>query len=241
MSKVIVFGGPSLPRRDWPRSVELRPPAERGELSRLVSEHVVVLLDGVFLHAPSPTHRDLLQLLRSGVILIGAASMGALRATELRDYGMLGVGIVYQAVLEGVVTDDSEVAVGMSPYDFTATTIPLINIRKLLALACREGLPQCDAATAFDAAKQIYFLQRTPAELRRVWGCLPPVVNSRLLPMIEDTRTDLKKRDARTAIEFAVSRLANPIAEPAPPAVELVQEIWFSASPVTPHGYSGSS
>jgi hypothetical protein len=238
MSRVIVFGGPSLPLLPYPPCVDLRAPAQRGDLSLLTSEscNAVVLLDGTFFHKPAPTHRDILRLLQSGVLTVGAASMGALRAAELRDYGMVGVGVVYQAVLAGVVTDDSELAVGFSPYDFAATTIPLINVRRLLALACQEGLDAFDALQAFDIARQMYFLTRTRELLQRSWSRLPGRAGHQLTQLLADERMDLKRSDANLAIEYALSRLTGNTAQPPEATTDLSREIWYTQSGITGFG-----
>jgi hypothetical protein len=224
MRRVIIFGGPSLPRRSYPPCVECRPPAERGDLSSLVSEtgSVVVLLDGVFFHRPTPTHLDILRLLQAGVFTVGAASMGALRAAEFRDYGMVGIGVVYRAILAGIVTDDSEVAVGLSPYDFSATTIALINVRRLLSIARSEGIDKGDALRAFHIAQDIHFLNRTREILQRNWSRL--LAGSHLSRLLGDERIDLKKRDANRAIDYALSHLSGQTLEPS--EFDPAQEIW---------------
>ncbi|MEV7304560.1 TfuA-like protein [Streptomyces clavifer] len=75
-----------------------------------------------------------------GVHVIGAASIGALRAAELAPYGMLGVGSVYAAYHRGDITADDEVAVGQAPDgQWEALTWPLVNLRSVLRLAQEAG------------------------------------------------------------------------------------------------------
>ena len=58
--------------------------------------------------------KKIMHLIDSGVTVIGAASMGALRAAELDAYGMLGVGRIYQMYASGEICGDDEVATLLS-------------------------------------------------------------------------------------------------------------------------------
>ena len=51
------------------------------------------LIDGYFERVPSVSHKEILWAMSQGIVVIGAASMGALRAAELAPFGMLGVGL----------------------------------------------------------------------------------------------------------------------------------------------------
>lgn len=50
---------------------------------------------------PAVWHKELLYTLQEGVEVCGASSMGALRAAELESFGMLGVGVIFQAYRDG--------------------------------------------------------------------------------------------------------------------------------------------
>jgi hypothetical protein len=58
---------------------------------------IVIIIDGLFYHTAPVRHKEILILLAQGVTVIGAASMGALRAAELHPYGMTGVGSIFDA------------------------------------------------------------------------------------------------------------------------------------------------
>ncbi len=100
-AKLIVFLGPSLPRAEAKRlapSATFWPPARQGDVFRALDRRprAIALIDGVFEGAPSVWHHELRAALAAGVTVFGASSMGALRAAELRDEGMIGVGQVYE-------------------------------------------------------------------------------------------------------------------------------------------------
>ena len=62
------------------------PPAARGDLYRaaLAGPQVIGLIDGYFDGVPAVAHKEILWALDQGIRVLGAASMGALRAAELR-------------------------------------------------------------------------------------------------------------------------------------------------------------
>ncbi|MFF9451190.1 TfuA-like protein [Streptomyces althioticus] len=97
-----VFVGPSLPRSEpqlAAADVRVWPPAQHGDLfaPEISSDDTVVLIDGVYHQAPALRHKEILAAMGRGIRMVGAASIGALRAAELAPYGMHGVGRIYAA------------------------------------------------------------------------------------------------------------------------------------------------
>jgi hypothetical protein len=74
----------------------------------------IVLIDGVFYQDLSVWHKEVVYCLLEGIVFIGAASMGALRAAELHPYGAIGVGQIFERYLAGE-EDDSLVAMSFDP------------------------------------------------------------------------------------------------------------------------------
>ncbi|MFJ3933870.1 TfuA-like protein [Streptomyces sp. NPDC090029] len=105
-----------------------------------------------------------------GIRMVGAASIGALRAAELAPYGMLGVGDIYTAYVRGDIDGDDEVAVGQAPDGaFDALTWPLVNLRHVSHLAVSTGVLDDDrAAGLLQALRAVYYPQRTWAAVRSV-------------------------------------------------------------------------
>jgi hypothetical protein len=150
-----------------------------------------------------------MKLLANGVVVIGAASMGALRAAELVSYGMLGIGCVYESVKNGFLLDDSEVAVAIDEETHAALTIPLINIRHLLGRARRNGVPSQSLEAALSAAENIYCFERTERLLRVTWKEACPEVYDKLDWLLRNFDFDLKAADARLAIKLVVNGLRS--------------------------------
>jgi hypothetical protein len=144
---VVVFAGPSLPRdaADSAIGFNWRPPAAQGHIIKAVLEtrpRAIALIDGVFQSEPAVRHKEILWALSRGILVFGAASMGALRAAELSRFGMIGVGFVYRWYRLCQLAPDDAVAVTHSPVELgcQALSDALIDIRLTLRRARRAGL-----------------------------------------------------------------------------------------------------
>ncbi|MFJ9855112.1 TfuA-like protein [Streptomyces sp. NPDC101150] len=160
--------GPSLP--DAPAllaadDITVLPPAAAGDLLKLAPQQgdVVGIIDGYFRQTRAVRHKEILTLLQSGVTVLGAASMGALRAAELDTFGMHGAGCIYRDYREGRLTADDEVALLHGPADerYRPLSEALVNIRATLRLCVQNGL--LDETTA---GHLIAALARRPYRLR---------------------------------------------------------------------------
>src|ERR1043165_3840307 len=105
----IAFSGPSLPPSKAPvvAGVEWRPPVRQGDLYRaaLSRPALIGVIDGTFELVPTVWHKEILWAMAHGIHVYGAASIGALRAAELCDFGMKGIGEVYRQFGVGGLRD----------------------------------------------------------------------------------------------------------------------------------------
>ncbi|MFE0201259.1 TfuA-like protein, partial [[Kitasatospora] papulosa] len=170
-----VFVGPTLPASEpmlAAPGLRVRPPARHGDLfdPAIGGGDTVVLIDGVYHQVPALRHKEILAAIGRGVTVIGAASIGALRAAELAPYGMLGIGGIYTAYAHGDIDGDDEVAVGQAPDgEFGALTWPLVNLRQALQLAQTAGVVDgARAAGLLAALSAVYYPQRAWAAVRAV-------------------------------------------------------------------------
>lgn len=202
---VIVMSGPTLPPDCLPAGVTHHPPATAGDFWRLAqgTPCSVVLIDGQFETMPSPWHAEMVHAMARGFRLIGAASLGALRAAELDSCGMIGVGAVYRAFATGRLVADDEVAVQHAPaaLGYRPLTEAMVDIRATIAAARRRR--EIDFTTArrlIDAALQLNFRDRTWLRILASAGAgklkLPPVA--------------LKRADAAAAIALAQACASQP-------------------------------
>ena len=81
-------------------TAEYRPPAKRGDILAAVADgaDIIGLIDGVFHQDCAVAHREILAAVKKGIKVVGASSMGALRAAEMDTLGMTGVGKIYPDV-----------------------------------------------------------------------------------------------------------------------------------------------
>ena len=95
----LIFAGPSLytVTPEQLSGIDLRPPAGKGDLLAAIraGAKVIGIVDGTFEYGASVWHKEILFAIRQGVAVFGAASMGALRAAECADFGMIGIGRVF--------------------------------------------------------------------------------------------------------------------------------------------------
>ena len=208
MPDCIVFLGPSADlatARAILPAAEFRPPAARGDIARAAADGapVIVLVDGVFLQDCAVGHREVLGVLKRGVTVIGASSMGALRAAELDGLGMVGVGEVYRRYRSGELESDDEVALVYDPESGYALSEPLVNIRATLEAAVADGVvAEADAGAVLEAAQALYFPERTwPSALRRA-----AVADEVRAALARRPVVDLKRADAIAALEYARDR-----------------------------------
>lgn len=183
MTTITVFVGPSLrpfdidALRDHAQAggvqLDVRPPACRGDLMALCDTgraDAVLLLDGEFGQNFAVSIAEIRAVLAAGMPVHGASSMGVLRAVECRTLGMTGSGWVYERYLSGEIDADAEVALMFDPEDFQPVTIPLVNVRWLIAEKVRTTeLSRRGGASALLAAAEINFRDRRPSRLATAW------------------------------------------------------------------------
>ena len=206
MMQPIVYLGPSLPIEEARAMLEAdyRPPVKRGDLPTQF-DGTIVMIDGEFGQSLSVSPNEILRLLDQGTRVIGASSMGALRAAELYPYGMQGCGWIFDAYMSGELIADDEVAVTYSPLDHTALTVPLVNVRVWLARLERAG--SIDGPTSrllLARARRIFYADRTEEHLIAQWEAT--IGKERLRDILlasGEGITDIKAADARHALRVA--------------------------------------
>ncbi|HII99805.1 MAG TPA: TfuA-related McrA-glycine thioamidation protein [Methanoregula sp.] len=206
MQTIIVFLGPSLERETAEAILpaEYRPPAKRGDLLRAVEEGATIigLIDGVFHQESAVAHREILAAIRKGVKVIGASSMGALRAAEMDTLGMMGIGEIYRMFKSGELISDDEVALVFDPETGFSLSEPLINIRFTLREAERQGvLSLKDHVALLAAAQSVFYPQRTYGRIVSAAGAaLDPATGDGFLAFTKLHAVDRKREDAILAL-----------------------------------------
>lgn len=208
--ELIVFAGPSVgaPDQAAAQRIAFRPPAGCGDITRAVRERtsVIGLIDGVFETAPAVWHKEILYALEHGIAVLGASSIGALRAAELEQFGMIGIGEIFRAYRDGKLEDDDEVAVQHAPSElaYLPLTEAMVNIRAVLTAALQERiLAQRDFELFCRVAKGLFYKQRT---WQRIFAevateGMADNIRRRFGEWRATTNIDLKRRDALLLIK----------------------------------------
>jgi hypothetical protein len=208
MHRIIVFLGPSLERgaAETILPAEYRPPARRGDLLRAVQDGAdnIGLIDGVFHQESAVAHREILTAVKKGVRVVGASSMGALRAAEMDTLGMTGIGKIYRMYKSGELISDDEVALVFDPETGFALSEPLVNIRFTLKEAERQGVISTqEQAALLVAAQSVFYPQRTYGRIVSAAGAaVAPETRERFLAWVKLHAVDQKRMDAVEALEY---------------------------------------
>jgi hypothetical protein len=208
MQKIIVFLGPSLEQSAAEKilQAEYRPPAKRGDLLAAARDGATIigLIDGVFHQESAVAHREILAAIKHGIQVIGASSMGALRAAEMDALGMVGIGAIYRMYKSGELESDDEVALVFDPSSGLALSEPLINIRFTLKLARDTGIIDPDAYDALlVSARSLFYPKRTYRAIVSGSGdVIDAKTRERFLSWVTSGACDQKREDAVAALEY---------------------------------------
>jgi len=221
LRRTLVYVGPTIPGQQVLNllpDAELRVPVAAGDLDLedLRPTDRVALIDGVFQHKRAVRHKEIAVLLQRGVQVLGASSMGALRAVEMAPFGMVGIGTVVTWYRDGVIDGDDEVALlhADAEHGYRPMGEALVNLRASLHGAQDAGsiTPQ-EAATLLAAWKALPFHHRDRPGLIAAAREQQPDLEHNAIQVLDDHFCDLKRRDAE-ALLTALSRNQIPKPEP---------------------------
>jgi len=206
--KIAVFLGPSLSQQRAREilGAEYFPPIVRGALRRAVSQgfRTIGIIDGAFHSSFAISPFEILDALKSGSKIFGAASMGALKAVECQPFGMQGIGKIYLWYQSGKIDAEDEVAIVYHPDTLQAISEPLANMRHAFQIAQEEKLiNEKERRELIRIAKKIYFPERT---YKSVFSCAAEAGMSEkkisaLNELIQQERCNLKALDAMECLE----------------------------------------
>jgi len=210
-SIAIIFAGPSLPpsARAINPCLVWRPPVKRGDIDCAMLDRPVAIgiIDGRFDAVPSVQHKEIISAIAQGIRVYGAASMGALRAAELADSGMKGIGRVFQMYRDGTLVDHDDVAVTHGPeeLDYIQLSAPMVNIEATIQEAVQVGILDQECATLIVAsARCLNYQTRTLSAVFRV-AAIHGVPGATLLGLRDWLKTgwvDQKRIDSMELVQM---------------------------------------
>ena len=205
MVEEVVFAGISLPLEDVPTAGGrvVCGPARSGDVASWGQQGVrrFLLIDGVMVYGRPPSPQEIAAELRAGATVVGASSIGALRAVELRAApGMTGVGWVYEEWMAGRLLDDDDLVAVLDPDSHRPLTLFVVNIAYACDRAVGRGeLTATTAAALLRDLRATYFGDRTPVRFRAL--CERHRVPDDLTDWMLSAAVDVKRRDALAALD----------------------------------------
>ena len=216
-AQIAVFAGPSLHYEDrlkYVQQCDIYPPATSGDLLSLIPRgyKAIVLLDGFYNSVPSPWHKEILFALALGRTVIGGSSLGALRASELSDFGMIGIGSVFSQYESLERSSDADVALLHAPSStrlpYLPLTIPLVDFDFFHA---QSSSSDDDNYLDTEIIQRISNLSYQLRDYETVSSCIASDsdLDFRLNQYFRGERRGLKNLDAVLAIDYALKLVAN--------------------------------
>ncbi|QPB23020.1 TfuA-like protein [Rhizobium sp. 007] len=208
---ILVFLGPTMLLGAAEKMLDaiFLQPASQGDI--LLAAHAfhpraMVLIDGQFEDRPAVRHKEILWAMSQGILMIGAASMGALRAAELCEFGMIGLGLIYRWYRRWPLAPDDAVAVQSGPAElgFLPLTDSMIDLQRTFsALMRRKIITPAERSLLTSVARAMNFRDRSLGAVLRAVGW----PDHRISELGKDMVTRQKKVDALLALRMA-SRLS---------------------------------
>ncbi|CAH0342692.1 hypothetical protein RHI9324_04421 [Rhizobium sp. CECT 9324] len=213
---IVVFLGPTLRLSEAARVLDAvyMQPAAQGDV--LLAAHAyrpraMVIIDGQFEDRPAVRHKEILWAMAQGIVVIGAASMGALRAAELSQFGMIGVGLIYRWYRRWPFTPDDAVAVLSGPpeLDFLPLTQAMVDLQRTFAnLARRKLVTAAERELLTTTARNMNFRERRLEAIIRAAGCREERVKDLRHELVGQKKLDalLALRNARSLLQANANR-----------------------------------
>lgn len=209
MVKVIIYAGLSIPFDEAKEILDsfddveviYKRPIQRGDLNQALKENpnIIGIIDGVFHQNSAVGHKEILNVMKKGIEVYGASSMGALRASELDTLGMTGIGYVYNQYASGEVDSDDDVAVMLDGDTLEALSEPLINMKYVFTNAVSENIITSDEKDELlSIAKETFYPKRNYAQTL-AQSNLDDEKKEKLIDFIRIS-DDIKKEDAKKLI-----------------------------------------
>ena len=203
----VLFAGPSLYGFDFSAAgtgsdaVENRGPAAQGDIARAVVEGATAigLVDGRYEDVAAPWHKEILYAIEQGVQVFGAASMGALRAAECGEFGMIGIGAVFERYRCGELTDDAAVAQVHGPAElgYLPLSEALVNVEATIERFRRlKAVTEAEAERLDASARALFFKDRTYPRILSHARLDGGERGKRLAELIKRCKADVKREDA---------------------------------------------
>ena len=133
--------------------------------------------------------------------------MGALRAAELDDFGMVGIGYVYNQYKNGFIESDDDVAIIINPLNLEQLSDSLVSMEYNFKRMLDKGIiSEEEFNRLFKTAKSIFYPKRT---YDLVFNSVDIDKNKikELEKFLDEEGIDIKRQDAIDVIKYIKSMI----------------------------------
>lgn len=203
---IIIFLGPSLSADEASKilDADYRPPIQRGDVTAALQDNpdIIGIIDGVFHQQPAVSHREILNALKKDVTIVGGASMGALRASELDGFGMVGIGYVYNQYKNGFIESDDDVAIVINPLNLEQLSDSLVSMEyNFKRMVEKVIISKEEFNRLFKTAKSIFYPKRT-YDLVFKNADIDDSKVKEIKKFLDEEGIDIKRQDAVDVIKY---------------------------------------
>jgi hypothetical protein len=212
-----LFVGPSFPSRSALEilgpDVRIHSPVKRDDLYRAFEkgERIFLLVDGEFEQNLAVSCGEVLDVIRSGGLVMGSSSMGAMRAAELENFGMAGYGRIFDIVKGAHVFRDDWLGHLYDTSTLKMMTLPYIEL--LFILEPLSQTPLIEFGRDLQDSKKIRFDALTPEKctslIEAIAGRRASPYKKRLQEIWSERRLSQKQRDASLMTRKCRARLVE--------------------------------
>lgn len=199
---ILIFAGPTISAQEILQHLDaiILPPPAQGDILTSLDQYrpqAIGLIDTAF--PRSAWVSEVHFALRSGVAVYGAGAQGALRAVELKDYGMKGCGKVFEDFATGEHSDDAAVLCRYTEQKglFVRTSESLVNVLATLNSAYISGILN---ETEFDRlclkAQEVYWPERSWQQILLPGLFTEPRRYEQACDWLKKNQLDIQKQDA---------------------------------------------
>ena len=170
--KVKVYTGMTLEKREV---LEIIPgafvvgPVQRDDVLYDIDSrvNVVVIIDGKFQQSLAVSPGEIMDALRCGLKVYGSSSMGALRASELYPYGMVGCGEIFELIRDTPYFRDDFLGQSFHEDGTKNISVPYINFHfALKKLVQSAQISQEDGEFLDNSYRNLHFTERDLINLK---------------------------------------------------------------------------
>jgi hypothetical protein len=174
--KIKIYSGLALSKnqlREAFPAAEFAYLAKRNTLYKDIKDgvHIVGILDGEYVNGLSVSPTEIMDALRCGLKVYGAAGIGALRAAELNAFGMKGCGRIYEYIKSSNYFADDHIGQNYWNAEISTDAVPFLDIKLSLdELVSQKKVTPKESKKILGHYQDLHFSRRSISILKKNLG-----------------------------------------------------------------------